>query len=95
MTSSNIESLPSLNLISEESPSVELLGIFFVLFAIVATVLLPVAWYTRSCHLVVPHLIMQVSWYNKIIYTYYICGRAFADCTKVKKVKNMASPQMS
>lgn len=56
---SSTESIPSLTLISEESPSVELIGLFFVLFCIVATVLLSVGWYTRSCHLIVPHLIMQ------------------------------------
>jgi hypothetical protein len=63
VTLNNIESIPTLNLVSEESPLLELLGIFFILFSIAATILLPVAWYTRSCHLVIPHLIMQVSFF--------------------------------
>uniref|UniRef100_A0A914MZN9 Uncharacterized protein n=1 Tax=Meloidogyne incognita TaxID=6306 RepID=A0A914MZN9_MELIC len=58
-STNNIESFPSLDLISEESTSIGLVGLFFILFSIVATILVPIGWYTHSCHLIVPHLIMQ------------------------------------
>uniref|UniRef100_A0A915LJA9 Uncharacterized protein n=1 Tax=Meloidogyne javanica TaxID=6303 RepID=A0A915LJA9_MELJA len=55
----NIFKEMNLNNLNEESTSIGLVGLFFILFSIVATILVPIGWYTHSCHLIVPHLIMQ------------------------------------